>query len=146
MTRDASLICEYAFEASHVLRRDDWSEEENERVFGICTRLHGHSYRLRLHLKGAISPDTGMVINFRDVKEAVQRLVLDRVDHRHLNDVMGDLTTAENICHWIAGALMTELADVLRGVELWETASTAAVIGPDELSAIRESLPRVRMA
>jgi len=47
----AQIACEFRFEASHQLRREDWSEAENDAVFGNCARLHGHSYRL------VITPD-----------------------------------------------------------------------------------------
>jgi 6-pyruvoyltetrahydropterin/6-carboxytetrahydropterin synthase len=50
----AQIACEFRFEASHQLRRDDWSEAENDAVFGNCARLHGHSYRLVVTLRGPI--------------------------------------------------------------------------------------------
>jgi 6-pyruvoyltetrahydropterin/6-carboxytetrahydropterin synthase len=46
----AQIACEFRFEASYQLRRDDWSEAENDAVFGNCARLHGHSYRLVVDL------------------------------------------------------------------------------------------------
>ena len=51
--RVALITCEFWFEASHVLAREDWSEEQNDRVFGPCARLHGHSYHLKVTLRGA---------------------------------------------------------------------------------------------
>src|SRR5688572_30161943 len=98
MERIALITVEFTFESSHQLWRDDWSESENERVFGNCSRLHGHSYRLLVTLRGPVDPGTGMVRNFRDAKGAVREKVIARIDHRHLNDVIGGITTAENIC------------------------------------------------
>ena len=146
MRRAATLICDYAFEASHILRRDDWSAAENERVFGDCARLHGHSYLLRLHLRGEVSPEDGMVLNFRDVKAIVERDVLAHLDHRHLNDVLSELTTAENLCHWIGRALLPALGDVLARVELWETRTNAAILTEEDVALLRASLPRATLA
>jgi len=67
--RIALITCEFWFEASHVLAREDWSDEQNDRVFGPCARLHGHSYHLKVTLRGAIDAATGMVINFNDMKK-----------------------------------------------------------------------------
>ena len=64
----AQITCEFRFEASHLLRRDDWSDAENDAVFGNCARLHGHSYRLCVTLRGPIDGETGMVMNFTDLK------------------------------------------------------------------------------
>src|SRR5688572_12415730 len=102
MQRTALITCEFTFEASHQLRRGDWPAEENEAVFGSCVRLHGHSYRLLVTLRGPIDAETGMVRNFRDVRQAVRERVILRLDHQHLDDVVGGLTTAENLCYWIA--------------------------------------------
>lgn len=140
MTRTAIITCEFSFEASHRLRREDWSEAENQAVFGTCARLHGHSYRLLAVLRGPIDPETGMVRNFRDVKEVVRRRVIDRLDHNHLEEVAGPLTTAENLCYWIAGELLPEFGAALHRVELWETRSAFAALDETELRLLeRES-------
>ena len=87
-----------------------------------------------------------MVINFREVKAAVERLILARLDHRHLNDVLGELTTAENLVHWMARALLPELGPALIGLELWETRVAAATLEPEDVQAIRQTLPRLHTA
>jgi 6-pyruvoyltetrahydropterin/6-carboxytetrahydropterin synthase len=130
----AQIACEFRFEASHVLRRDDWSDAENDAVFGNCARLHGHSYRLVVSLRGPIDPGTGMVMNFRDVKRLVRERVIERLDHRHLNDVVGALTTAENLLYWIADQLLGPLPyDLLARLELWETTTCSAFLTDAEL-------------
>ncbi len=141
MQRTATLTCEYFFEASHQLRRDDWSDAQNEEVYGQCVRLHGHSYRLVVMLRGPVDDATGMVINFRDVKEVVSARILSRLDHRHLNDVVADLTTAENICWWIARELYEDLGPHLHRLELWETRTCGAGLGPDDLDLLKAILP-----
>jgi 6-pyruvoyltetrahydropterin/6-carboxytetrahydropterin synthase len=130
----AQIACEFRFEASHVLRRDDWSDAENDAVFGNCARLHGHSYRLVVSLRGPIDSGTGMVMNFRDVKRLVRERVIEELDHRHLNDVVGGLTTAENLLYWIADQLLGPLpSDLLARLELWETVTCSAFLTEVEL-------------
>ena len=98
----------YRFEASHVLPRHP----------GRCRRLHGHSYRFIVEIEGPIEPVQGMVLDFGDLDEIVQRLVLDRCDHYHLNDFIEN-PTAEWISIWIWRALKPELPG-LASVELFE--------------------------
>jgi 6-pyruvoyltetrahydropterin/6-carboxytetrahydropterin synthase len=136
MERIAQVTCEFTFEASHQLRRDDWTEAENEAVFGNCVRLHGHSYRLVVTVRGAIDERTGMVLNFRDVKQLVDEQVISRLDHRHVNDVIGELATAENLCYWIAGRLAPGLGERLHRIELWETRTAFAALGAEDLCGI----------
>jgi 6-pyruvoyltetrahydropterin/6-carboxytetrahydropterin synthase len=143
----AQIACEFRFEASHVLRRDDWSDAENAAVFGCCTRLHGHSYRLIVTLRGPIDPETGMVMNFKDLKRLVRERVVDRLDHYHLNDVIGELTTAENILYWIAGQLVGAIPyDLLARIELWETATCCAFLAEEELQQYALERGRSTMA
>jgi 6-pyruvoyltetrahydropterin/6-carboxytetrahydropterin synthase len=132
----AQITCEFRFEASHQLRRDDWSDAENDAVFGNCARLHGHSYRLCVTLRGPIDPGTGMVMNFTDLKRLVRERVVHRLDHRHLNDVVGGLTTAENLLYWIADQLLGPIpSDLLTRIELWETTTCCAFLAEPELQA-----------
>jgi 6-pyruvoyltetrahydropterin/6-carboxytetrahydropterin synthase len=137
MSPQAQITCEFTFEASHELRRDDWSGEQNLSVFGSCARLHGHSYRLLVTLLGPIDPDTGMVKNFRDLKRTVRQQVIDPLDHQHLNDVVPGLSTAENLCYWIARQLLPELGGALYRVELWETRTAYAALTQSELSELQ---------
>ena len=133
MERTALITCEFTFEASHQLWRGDWSDAQNEAVFGNCARLHGHSYRLTITLRGPVDAQTGMVRNFRDVKRVVRERVVSRLDHRHLNDVVGGITTAENICYWIALELAPEFGPALYRIELWETRTSFAALGETDL-------------
>jgi 6-pyruvoyltetrahydropterin/6-carboxytetrahydropterin synthase len=127
--RFAHISCEYHFEASHQLWRADWSAEQNERVFGRCTRVHGHSYRLIVGLHGPVDPDTGMVVNFSELDRIVQHEVLDRIDHHDLNDVIGGITTAENLVYWILERLMPHVrTEWLDRIELWETRTNCAFL------------------
>ena len=69
----------FDFSASHRYYRDDWSEEENRRVFGLCAlpNGHGHNYTLEVAVSGEPDPSTGMVINLVDLKSAVEGVLVD---------------------------------------------------------------------
>ncbi|MEJ2791326.1 MULTISPECIES: 6-carboxytetrahydropterin synthase QueD [unclassified Pseudoxanthomonas] len=66
-----------------------------------CARLHGHSFRIELHLSGPVDPHAGWVMDFADVKAAFQP-IYDRLDHHYLNDIPGlDNPTSEQLAKWI---------------------------------------------
>ena len=66
-----------------------------------CARLHGHSFRIELHLSGPVDPQAGWVMDFADVKAAFKP-IYDRLDHHYLNDIPGlDNPTSEQLAKWI---------------------------------------------
>ena len=66
-----------------------------------CSRLHGHSFRIELFLRGAVDPHTGGVMDFADVRTAFQP-IYDRLDHHYLNEIPGlENPTSENLARWI---------------------------------------------
>ncbi|SDL05022.1 6-pyruvoyltetrahydropterin/6-carboxytetrahydropterin synthase [Catalinimonas alkaloidigena] len=75
------------FNAAHKLYNPAWSEEKNREVFGPCanTNWHGHNFELIVTVKGEPDPETGFVINLKDLSSVVRREVIDKVDHRNLN-------------------------------------------------------------
>ena len=89
------------FAAAHVLRREEWDEERNRAVFGLCAGDHGHNYALEISVSGVPDPETGMVINLRDLDRIAREAVIAHVDHRHLNQdvpfLRGVVPTAENL-------------------------------------------------
>jgi len=113
--RRVRLEVEFSFAAAHRLPRYE----------GPCFRMHGHNYRFLVALEGDVDPRTGMVADFGKVKELVQELVLARVDHRTLNDLL-DNPTAENIARWIFEALAPRLQG-LAEVRLFEIPDSCVV-------------------
>jgi 6-pyruvoyltetrahydropterin/6-carboxytetrahydropterin synthase len=117
------------FAAAHRLGREDWSAEENARVFGQCSNpnWHGHNYELDVTASGEVDRETGFVVDLKALKALVQERVIDELDHRNLNlDVgwMKDLNpTTENlvVAIWerLAGALPAGVR--LERLVLWET-------------------------
>ena len=66
-----------------------------------CARLHGHSFRIELHVGGEPDPRLGWVMDFADLKAAFQPLY-DQLDHHYLNDIDGlDNPTSERLAMWI---------------------------------------------
>ena len=66
-----------------------------------CARLHGHSFRIELHLSGPVHPQAGWVMDFADVKAAFKP-IYDRLDHHYLNDIPGlENPTSEQLAKWI---------------------------------------------
>jgi 6-pyruvoyltetrahydropterin/6-carboxytetrahydropterin synthase len=91
------------FSASHYYHNPDWSDEQNRRVFGKCANLngHGHNYTLEVTVKGEIDPTTGFVVDLKQLKDILNREVVDAMDHRHLNKEVPEfatkIPTTENI-------------------------------------------------
>ncbi len=97
---------------------------------GKCAYLHGHSYRLEVTIRGPIKEgpgesDDGMVMDFSNLSRIVRFSVIERLDHRDLNEVTQLHTTAENLVHWIWNELTSHgLPEaLLYRIRLWETES-----------------------
>lgn len=66
-----------------------------------CAQLHGHSFRVEIHVAGDLDPQTGWVMDFADMK-AVFQPIYDRLDHHYLNDIPGlENPTSEMLAQWI---------------------------------------------
>lgn len=103
----------YSFSASHRLHTDSLSAAENRLTFGKCNNPHGHghNYRVEVTVGGAVSPDTGMVLNMTTLDSIVNKTVLERFDHMNLNlDPLfqNHVSTTENLCIAIYEILSTE--------------------------------------
>lgn len=111
----------FEFEAAHRLPRHP----------GKCRALHGHSYRLVVTVDRPVDPETGIAVDFGDLKKVVQREVVDALDHKDLNELI-PTPTAEEIAAWIWRRLEQPLAG-LEEVELFETRRCSVVYrgGPE---------------
>ena len=66
-----------------------------------CSRLHGHSFRVELHINGPVDPHSGWVMDFAEVKRIFKPLY-EQLDHHYLNDIEGlENPTSENLAIWI---------------------------------------------
>jgi len=104
-----------AIEFSSSLRcaRPDLSSEENARLFGRRASQHGHNYRLEVTLRGEPDPQTGMVIDLKELQALLEREIMARFDHRDLNRDTGffekDPPTPENFLRVIERLLRAAL-------------------------------------
>ena len=84
---------EFTFEAAHRLPNVHSSHK--------CARLHGHSFRVEIHVRGPVGDSSGWVMDFADLKTAFQPLY-DQLDHNYLNEIEGlSNPTSENLARWI---------------------------------------------
>ncbi len=93
-----------------------------------CARVHGHSFRVELHVSGAVDPQLGWVMDFADIKRAFEP-VYQRLDHHYLNDVPGlDNPTSENLARYIWRELKPSLPQLAR-VVVHETCTSGCSYG-----------------
>lgn len=83
----AHLSRRYRFSASHRLHAPALTDQQNRDTYGKCNNPHGHghNYHLEITVRGAIAPETGFLVNLPNLDRLVQREILDRFDHTHLN-------------------------------------------------------------
>ncbi|HEX5744859.1 MAG TPA: 6-carboxytetrahydropterin synthase QueD [Archangium sp.] len=87
------IFKEFTFEAAHRL--------PNVPPGHKCARLHGHSYRVTLHVQGPVGADSGWVMDFADLTEAFKPIHA-QLDHYYLNEIEGlSNPTSENLARWI---------------------------------------------
>lgn len=112
VTRRVEFCC------AHAYRNPAWSEAENRRVFGKAANLHGHNYVLEVTLEGEPSPETGMVMDLKALKELILVHAVERLDHRNLSvdipEFQETIPTPENLAIWI----WRQLAPRLTGCRL----------------------------
>jgi 6-pyruvoyltetrahydropterin/6-carboxytetrahydropterin synthase len=108
------------FSASHYYHNPQWTEAENLRVFGKCANVngHGHNYTLEVTVKGEVDPTTGFVVDLKELKEILNREVVDAMDHRHLNKEVPEFATRIPTTENIAIAVWQRLNNKLKVAKL----------------------------
>ncbi|MDG2492358.1 MAG: 6-carboxytetrahydropterin synthase [Flavobacteriaceae bacterium] len=116
------------FNAAHRLYRKDWTDEQNNAIFGKCSNpnFHGHNYELIVSVTGPIDPNTGYVMDMKVLKDYIKSEVEDAFDHKNLNlevpEFSDTIPTAENIVVVIYNKLKKILTKEQRmEVVLYET-------------------------
>jgi 6-pyruvoyltetrahydropterin/6-carboxytetrahydropterin synthase len=114
----AEIFKEFTFEAAHRL---PYVPDGHK-----CRRLHGHSFRVALHVSGPVDPSSGWLMDFAEIKARFQPL-FDQLDHNYLNEIEGlDNPTSENIARWIWDRLKPTLPQLAQ-VVLHETCTSGAL-------------------
>jgi 6-pyruvoyltetrahydropterin/6-carboxytetrahydropterin synthase len=98
-----------------------------------CARLHGHSFRIEVHVCGPLDPALGWVMDFADIKAAFAP-IFERLDHRYLNEIDGlENPTSENLARWVWAQLKPRLP-LLSRIGVHETCTSAcAYDGRDDV-------------
>lgn len=117
---------EQTFAAGHALRN----------YHGKCENVHGHNYRVRITVAGEQLDDTGLLVDFLEIKR-LMGAVADYLDHRFINDLPPFDTlnpSAENIARYFHDRVNQGLAAAtpvrISEVKIWETETSAAVYRP----------------
>ncbi len=99
------------FAAAHFYWNPEWSEEENRRVFGKCANRHGHghNYTLEVTVKGETDPLTGFVVDLKELRDVMEREVVQVFDHRHLNYEVPEFGTLQPTTENIALSIWRRL-------------------------------------
>ena len=118
------------FNAAHKLFRQEWSDEQNLEIFGKCSNpnWHGHNYELFVTVKGEINPETGFVIDLKELKRIITVYVTNELGHRNINldvDFMkGKMASTEVLAVTIFEVLKPHVETqgaILHSIKLFET-------------------------
>jgi len=118
------------FNAAHKVYNPAWDDAKNQEVFGGCANpnWHGHNYVLYITVKGAISKETGFVVDLKKLSQLIRKEIIEKVDHKNFNlDVpfLKDiLPSTENISKAFWGILEKTISDMgckLHSIKLHET-------------------------
>ena len=91
-----------------------------------CYRLHGHSFKIEVHVTGEVDQNTGWIMDFADISAAFKPL-FERLDHHYLNEIEGlENPTSENLARWIWRQLKPALP-LLSSVVVQETCTAGCV-------------------
>ena len=112
------IFKEFTFEAAHRL---PFVPDDHK-----CARLHGHSFRVEIHVTGEVAEKTGWIMDFSDIKSAFKPLY-NQLDHHYLNEIEGlENPTSENLARWIWDRLERTLPGLSR-VVVRETCTSGCV-------------------
>lgn len=116
------IFKEFNFEAAHRLPNVPEGHK--------CSRLHGHSFLVQVHVGGELDPDMGWVMDFSEIKALVKPVIME-LDHYYLNEIEGlENPTSENIARWIWNRLKPELSGLSK-VVIRETCTSGCVYTGD---------------
>jgi 6-pyruvoyltetrahydropterin/6-carboxytetrahydropterin synthase len=149
----AAITKHLSFDCAHFLLNPKWSREENMAKFHKCCLYkddgteepHGHTYHMEITVFGMVDPETGFVIDFKELKRILKEGVVERLDHRLINNIpylkdYNRLATVENILQYIwkeiapsIDALRPKLAR-LQKIKIWETPDSFAELTDKDIA------------
>jgi 6-pyruvoyltetrahydropterin/6-carboxytetrahydropterin synthase len=128
MNKRVAVFRREHFNAAHRLYRPDWDDATNNDIFGKCAlpNYHGHNYELEVKVVGEPDPQTGFVIDLKNLSDLIKREVHERFDHKNLNLDTNEFKnlnpTAENIAIVIFNLLRPHIDSKMdMQIRLYET-------------------------
>ena len=126
------------FNAAHRLYRPDWSDEQNNEVYGKCNNpnFHGHNYVMEVWVEGEVDSETGYVIDLKILKQIINEHIVNEFDHKNLNldckEFESLIPTAENIIS-VSWKKLRKALDPKYDIKLklWETENNIFEYGGD---------------
>lgn len=123
-----SIYRESHFNACHRMHNNNWSDEKNATIFGLCNspNYHGHNFRLVVKLTGEINPETGYVMDLKVLSNIIKDTIESKFDHKNLNidcpEFAKNLASTENFSWVIYDILRPLIPQHLKlGLTLYET-------------------------
>ena len=123
-TYKVTISKSFVFDACHYLPYHDRR----------CKYLHGHTYHMEIGVKGSVNPETGMVMDYGELKKIVEEKVIDQWDHGFINEQI-PYPTAELMCLYTWNKLMVDVPD-LTWIKIWETDGSCAEITRADIEEI----------
>lgn len=112
------------FNAAHKLYNPNWSEEKNVEMFGPCANAnwHGHNFELITTVKGEPDPETGFVVDLKQLSTLIKNEIIEKVDHKNLNldvDFMaGKMASCEILIMEFWNILAPKIKEISKSGEL----------------------------
>ncbi len=109
------------FNAAHKLYNPQWSREKNEAVFGPCANehWHGHNFEMIVTVKGKPDPDTGFVVDLKQLSRLINEKIIDQVDHKNLNMDVDFMQGKMASCEILVEEFWKILAPVIQKITPW---------------------------
>jgi len=137
-----SVTKHLTFDASHYLVNHNWSVAQNIEAFHACSLFknaegtilepHGHTYHIEVTIKGEVDPDTGFLIDFKELKKILKNGIVAKMDHRLLNNIeyfkqTKKSPTVENLLYFVWDEIEDQINSIrpnfawLESIRIWET-------------------------
>jgi 6-pyruvoyltetrahydropterin/6-carboxytetrahydropterin synthase len=120
------LTRKYHFCSAHRLHSKNLSDKENIEIFGKCNNLygHGHNYYVDVQVIGTPDPETGLLMKLSDLDTIVEREIINKFDHKHLNldtEEFRDLNPTSEVLAMVIFNLLKPYIHNLYKIGVWET-------------------------
>ena len=133
------LTKSYKFCAAHQYWNDSWDEKENDEVFGLDTRIHGHNYQLEITVTGPVNIESGFIMNIKELNNIINDNVINVFDHSNINEDIDWFSnkqpSTENMVIYIWDQIVKKIKKpaFLYSIKLQETPTISTTYyGPDK--------------